>query len=394
MVSKRFQRFLCQTSGEPFGLVVAHASGVHVTTVDGRSYLDLTAGIGVANVGHSRPEIARAVEAQLARHAHVMVYGEFEQPIQTAFAEALIGLLPESMEQVFLTSTGTEAVEGALKVARKATGRERFVAFEGSYHGDTMGSLSVMSSPRYRAPFEPLIGPVAFLPFGAMDGLDAIDTRTAAVIVEPVQGEGGFRVPPEAFLPALRARCDATGAILIFDEVLTGFGRTGEHFAMAHWGATPDIVCMAKAMGGGLPLGGFAGPRRILETLSHDPPLSHVTTFGGNPVACAAGLAALRILVEERLAERASVLGMRFRDGLAACVGRGGACEVRGIGLMLGLGFEDAGAARRFVRRALDGGLILGWTLHCDDVVRLTPPLVITEAQVDEAILRVRDALS
>jgi len=394
MASKRFRQVLAPTSPEPIGLEVARAEGMRVTTTDGRDYLDLTAGIGVNNVGHGRPEIARAVAAQLARHAHVMVYGEYEQAAQTELAAAVVSRLPDAIDSVYLTSTGTEAVEGALKTARKFTGRTRLVAFEGSYHGDTMGSLSVQASARYREPFEPLVGPVDFLPFGDVAALSGITDATAAVIIEPVQGEGGIRVPEADFHPALRARCREVGAVLIFDEVLTGFGRTGREFAMMHWDVVPDIVCLAKAMGGGLPLGGFAAPSSILRVLAHDPPLSHVTTFGGNPVSCAAGLAALEILDRERLAERADRLGKRFRSGLETLIGQGGVVEARGLGLMLGLRFETPAHTRRFVERALDRGLLLGWTLHCDDLVRITPPLIIGEPDVSEALDRMREALS
>ena len=393
MSSNRFRRAICQTSPEPIGLVIERAEGIHVYTTDGRAYLDLTAGIGVANVGHARDEVTRAVTEQLARHAHVMVYGEYEQQAQTDLAERVGSLLPDPISQVFLASSGTEAVEGALKTARKFTGRAGFIAFDGSYHGDTMGSLSVQANARYRAPFEPLIEPVRFLPFGDADALDVIDTSTAAVIIEPVQGEGGIRVPPDGFLQALRARCDDVGALLVFDEVITGFGRTGCVFAMERFGVTPDLVCLAKAMGGGLPLGGFAGSEKIMRTLAHDPPLCHVTTFGGNPVSCAAGLAGLRILIDEKLAENAERVGAFFRERLDELVGLGGVVEARGIGLMLGLVFDSSTATRRFVERSLEEGLLLGWTLHCDDVIRITPPLIITRDAVDDAVARMRAAL-
>ncbi len=391
---ERMRAVLAPTSPEPIGLSIASAEGVYVHTRDRRRYLDLTAGIGVANLGHGRPEIAEAVARQLARHTHVMVYGEYEQEAQTAFAAALVDLLPEPIEQVFPCCTGTEAIEGAIKIARKHTGRRALVAFERSYHGDTMGALSIQGSERYRRPFAPLLEDVTFLPFDAVDALDAITTDCAAVIVEPVQGEGGIRVPAAGFLPALRARCDAMGALLVFDEVITGFGRTGRDFAMQHWSVVPDLVCLAKAMGGGLPLGGIAGAREVMRTISHDPPLSHVTTFGGHPVSCAAGLAGLRLLREENLSERAAVTGRVFLTGLEGLVGSGGVRAARGIGLLLALEFDDAARTRRFVERSLERGLLLGWTLHCDDVVRITPPLVLERAHVDDALDRMRDALA
>lgn len=393
MATDLFRKVLCPTSDAPIGLEVARARGAWIETTDGRRYLDLTAGIGVAAIGHGRPEIAEAVKEQLERHAHVMVYGEYEQETQTRLAERVTALLPDPLDQIFLTCTGTEAVEGALKLARKATGRTKLVAFEGSYHGDTMGALSVQGSGRYRAPFEPLVGPVEFLPFDDTDAIDRIGDDVAGVIVEPVQGEGGIRVPDGGLLAALRARCTEVGAVLIFDEVITGFGRTGRMFAMEHWDVVPDVVCLAKALGGGLPLGGFAASSALLETLWTDPPLAHVTTSGGNPVCCAAGLAALEILEKENLPERAFWAGRRFREGIDRMVGIGGAVEARGIGLMLGIRFADANASRRFVELTLAKGLLLGWTLHCDDLVRITPPLILTDDEIDLALARMREAL-
>lgn len=393
MVSDRFRKVLCPTSEAPIGLQVARARGAWIETTDGRRYLDLTAGIGVASIGHGRPEIAAAVRDQLERHAHVMVYGEYEQEAQTRLAERITELLPGPLDQIFFTSTGTEAVEGALKLARKATGRARLVAFDGSYHGDTMGALSVQGSERYRDRFGPLVEPVTFLPFDDLTMLDRIDESVAGVIVEPVQGEGGVRVPGGGFLPALRARCSEVGAILIFDEVITGLGRTGRMFAMDHWDVVPDVVCLAKALGGGLPLGGFAASPDLLRALWTDPPLAHVTTFGGHPVSCAAGLAGLDILVRERLAERAFWGGRRLREGLDRLVGIGAVTEARGVGLMLGLRFTSADATRRFVELTLAKGLLLGWTLHCDDLVRITPPLILTDDEIDLALTRIREAV-
>jgi acetylornithine/succinyldiaminopimelate/putrescine aminotransferase len=396
VVSHAFLNNLCLTSDAPIGIEVERAEGVYIYGTDGRQYLDLTAGIGVANIGHGRREVAAAVADQLARHAHVMVYGEYEQRVQTELAHEVVSALPSGLDRIFLTCTGTEAIEGALKTARKFTGRAGFAAFEGSYHGDTMGAMSVQASATYRKPYEPLIGPVQFLPYDDPDALDRIDHSTAGVVLEPVQGEGGIRVPSAEFLRALRERTRAVGALLIYDEVLTGFGRTGQMFAMEHAEVTPDIVCLAKAMGGGLPLGGFAGRDDIMQALASDPPLSHVSTFGGHPASCAAGLASLRILREEALPERALTVGAKFRAGLDAIVedAVGGVVEARGVGLMLGLRFAEAAHTRRFVDRSTERGLLLGWTLHCDDIIRITPPLTFDDAHVEAALDTMRDALT
>jgi acetylornithine/N-succinyldiaminopimelate aminotransferase len=389
-----FRRHVCQTSAAPLGIVVARAAGSTVWDASGRAYLDLLAGMGVANVGHTHPDVVAAVRAQLERHLHVMVYGEAVQEPQVRLAQRLAALLPPPLEVVYFTSSGAEAIEGALKTARKHTGRKRLVAFAGGFHGDTLGALSIGGNPLYRTPFEPLLLDVAFLPFDDAAALGAIDERTAAVVVEPVQAEAGVRIPSPGFLPALRARCDATGALLVLDEVVTGFGRTGRPFAHEHWGVVPDLLVLAKAIGGGLPLGAFVGASAVMATLSHDPPLAHVTTFGGHPVSCAAGLAALEVLVRDGLAARAARLGADFLAELRRLVGRGGLVSARGIGLLLGLEFGAAADCARFARRALDAGLILGWTLHHDRVIRLAPPLVLTDAEADEALRRIATALA
>jgi acetylornithine/N-succinyldiaminopimelate aminotransferase len=389
-----FRRHVCQTSATPLGIVVARAAGSTVWDASGRAYLDLLAGMGVANVGHTHPEVVAAVRAQLERHLHVMVYGEAVQETQVRLAERLATLLSPPLEVVYFTSTGAEAIEGALKTARKHTGRKRLVAFAGGFHGDTLGALSIGGNPLYRTPFEPLLPDVSFLPFDDPAALGAIDERTAAVVVEPVQAEAGVRIPSRGFLPALRARCDATGALLVLDEVVTGLGRTGRLFAHEHWGVVPDLLVLAKALGGGLPLGAFVGAPAVMETLSHDPPLAHVTTFGGHPVSCAAGLAALEVLVRDGLPARAARVGADVLAELQRLAGRGGLASARGIGLLLGLEFDAAADCARFARRALDAGLILGWTLHHDRVIRLAPPLVLGEAEADEALRRIATALA
>ena len=390
-----FLRHVCQTSPAPLGLVVTRAAGSTVWDASGRAHLDLLAGMGVANVGHTHPEVVAAVRAQAERYLHVLVYGELALEPQVRIATRLAGLLPDPLDVVYFCSTGAEAIEGALKTARKHTGgRPRFVAFDGAFHGDTFGALSVGGNPLYRRPFEPLLPEVTHLPFGDAGALAAIDERTAAVVVEPIQAEGGVRIPPDGFLPALRRRCDETGALLVFDEVVTGLGRTGRFLAGEHWGVVPDLLVLAKALGGGLPLGAFVGSRAVMATLSDDPPLAHVTTFGGHPLSCAAGLAALEVLVRDRLAARAAELGARLLDDLATLVGRGGLTAVRGRGLLIGLQLESAPACAAFVEHAQARGLILNWTLHRDTVVRLAPPLVLTDAEATRALDDIARALS
>ncbi len=387
-----FLRHVCQTSPSPLGIVVARAEGATIWDTDGRAYLDLLSGIGVANIGHGHPEVIAAVQAQAERYLHVMVYGEAIEEPQVRLAQRLAELAPGDLSVAYFCNSGAEAIEGAVKLARKATRRLRLVAFRGGYHGDTMGALSLCDSTTYRAPFEPLLGDVDFLPFDDCAALARIDERVAAVVVEPIQGEGGVRVPGPEFLPALRARCDRTGALLVLDEVMTGCGRTGTWFAAQQWDVTPDVLVLAKALGGGLPLGAFIGRPELMATLSHDPALAHVTTFGGHPLSCAAGLAALEVATRERLPARATAMGAHWRDRLTASIGAR-LVAVRGRGLLLGLEFAAPRDTEAFCRAAFARGLILNWTLHRDTVVRLAPPLTISDADSERALTAIGAAL-
>jgi acetylornithine/N-succinyldiaminopimelate aminotransferase len=382
-----FHRHLCQTSVSPMGLVVERARGARVFTRDGREYLDFMAGICVANIGHTHPAVVAAVQRQAAEFLHVMVYGEYVLPVQVELAARLARLAPDPLDTVYFTNSGTEANEGALKLAKKRTGRRRLIAFEGSFHGDSHGSLSVTGREVYRRPFEPLLPEVEFLPFNEPSALARIDGSVAGVITEPIQGEGGIRVPDDDFLAALRRHCTEVGALLIFDEVQTGMGRTGAMFALEHWGVVPDVLVLAKALGAGLPLGAFIGAAETMRALSVDPPLSHVTTFGGNPVCCAAALAGLEVLEQERLPERAAATGTALREALWA-LGRniGGVIDVRGKGMHIGLELESPALTERFVRGAFDRGLILGWTLHTQRVVRIAPPLNLSDGELAEGL--------
>jgi acetylornithine/succinyldiaminopimelate/putrescine aminotransferase len=378
----RFATHLAWTSDAPLGLSVDRADGPFLFLTDGRRIIDLISGIAVSSLGHRHPRVLEAIRRQLDRHLHVMVYGEFVIEAQAALAQRLASLLPDPLSRIYFTMTGTEANEGALKLAKKHTGRRRMVAFDRSYHGDTHGSLSVTGRTVYREPFLPLLPGVTFLPFGDVEALAAIDGTVACVIAEPVQGEGGIRVPSHRWMSALRDRCTETGALLVLDEIQTGFGRTGTLFAFEGFGIVPDILTVAKAFGGGMPLGAFISSDEVMSSLRHDPPLSHVTTFGGHPVSCAAALAALDVLVEENLPARATVIGERIRSALdhPAIV------EVRGLGAMLGMQLRDADVTSRVVRRCLDEGVLLGWTLHSDALVRIAPPLTIPENVLDEAL--------
>ena len=387
-----FRQNLAQTSDAPIGLEISRAEGSWLVAADGRRYLDFIAGIGVSALGHGHPEVLAAIGEQARRHLHVMVYGEYVIESQVMLARRLTELLPRPLERVYFTNSGAEAIECALKVARKFTGRAGFVAFDGAYHGDTMGALALAGNRVMREPFGALPGPVRRLPFGDEGAVAEIDSTIAAVVVEPVQAEGGVRIPEAGFIRALRERCNRAGAMLIFDEVLTGFGRTGKLFALEHFGVVPDIVVMAKALGGGLPLGALCGRDELLGTLSHDPPLGHITTFGGHPLSCAAGLAALNVIVRERLFERAASIGKEIVRLLLAMRAPEMAA-VRGIGMLVGIEFRDAALARRFVAATLAHGVVVNWTLNADNVVRLAPMLTIMPDEVDFAMSAMKKAI-
>ena len=389
-----FFNHLAQTSASPMALVVRDATGSVIRGADGREHIDLLAGMGVAATGHRHPKVVAAIEEQLARHLHVMVYGEMIQESQVRLARRLAELLPKTLGCVYFTNSGTEAVEGALKMARKATSRSRLMAFRGGFHGDTLGAVSVGGNPHYRDPFEPLLPDVGFLTMDDHEGLAAIDASTAAVIVEPVQAEAGVIVPGPGFLAALAGRCTETGSLLIFDEVITGLGRTGTMFAFERDGVVPDILILAKALGGGLPLGAFIASRELMASLSTEPELGHVTTFGGHPLSAAAGLGSLELITEQRLPERAERAGARFEERLATVLAGPALETTRRAGLLIGLVMDEPARAERFVRECRAEGPILGWTLHDDRVLRLAPPLVISDAELDEAALRMQRALS
>jgi len=385
-LQKDFRKYLCPTSPQPIGIDVDFARGVYIYDRSGAAYLDFTSGIGVANVGHSHPRVLEAIARQAEKHLHVMVYGEYVQESQVKYARKLVELEPVDDGVVFFCNSGAEAIEGALKTARKFTRRPKFIAFRGGYHGDTFGALSAMSSEYYRAAFEPLLPTFEFLDFDDLDALVKIDSSVAAVLVEPVQGEGGVRVPSDDFLPALRRRCDEVGALLILDEVMTGFGRTGKFFACEHWQVRPDILCLAKALGGGLPLGAFIGRREIMRTLSENPPLSHVTTFGGHPLSCAAGLAATQVILDENLVVRAATIGHSFLQTLRTMfANKQQVRDVRGLGFFYAIEFNTEAAAEKFVTACRERGLIIGWTLHHTTIVRMAPPLVISNEELKEA---------
>ncbi len=381
-LEEQFGRHIAWTSDFPLGLEIERAEGPYLYMSDGRRITDFISGIAVSSLGHRHPRVVEAIRQQLDRHLHVMVYGEFIQRPQVDLASLLARNLPEELSVAYFTNSGTEANEGALKLAKKHTGRTRIISFERSFHGDTHGSLSVTGRDIYREPYEPLLPGVTFLPFNNVEALDAIDETVACVITEPIQGEGGVNVPTKDWMKALRERCTHTGALLIFDEIQTGFGRTGSLFAFEQFGVRPDVLTVAKAMGGGMPLGAFISSPDIFGVFRDNPPLSHVTTFGGHPLSCAASHAALSTLLDEDLPARAIEVGRRIRERLVHPAIR----EVRGMGALLGMEMIDRKVTERTVNSCIEAGVLLGWTLHSSTLVRIAPPLNIPWDALDNAL--------
>lgn len=379
--SQSFYNHIAQTSDEPMGLEIDRAEGPFIYTTNGNKFVDLISGISVSSLGHRHPNVIKAIQAQLDRHLHVMVYGEFIQSPQSKFAQLLCDQLPDTLDRVYFVNSGTESVEGALKLAKKFTGRNKFVAFHNSYHGDTHGSLSVTGRNVYRDPYQPLLPNVHFLDFNSDDKLERIDDTTSAVILEPIQGEGGIIPAQKEWLKKVRKRCDETGSLLIFDEIQTGFFRTGSLFAFQYYGVVPDILCLAKAMAGGMPMGAFVSSSKIFEVFKKDPPLNHVTTFGGHPVSCAAAYANLQTLLSDDFPQKASTIEQTARKILKGA----GIAEVRGRGAMLGLQLESTDLTQKVVEDCFDKGLILGWTLHSSTLIRIAPPLIIDKELLEES---------
>lgn len=378
----RFKSVIAQTSDSPLGLEIDYAEGIYLHTVNGPTYIDFISGIAVSSLGHRNPSVVKAIKEQVDKHLHVMVYGEFIQKPQLEFAELLTTQLPEHLDQVYFENSGTEANEGALKLAKKYTGRSKLVAFKNSYHGDTHGSLSVTGRDVYRDPYLPLLPDVHFLEFNSYENLEEIDDKTAAVILEPIQGEGGINPADFNWLLEIRNRCNEAGALLIYDEIQSGFGRTGQLFAFQHYNICPDILCVAKAMAGGMPMGAFVSSHQIFKTFMFDPPLNHVTTFGGHPVSSAAALATLKELLSGDLLKRAGIIEQKVKDRLKGK----GIVEVRGVGAMLGLQLESKELTQAVVEDCFEQGILLGWTLHSNTLIRLAPPLIITDEELDHVL--------
>ena len=377
-----FLEHVGQTSDNPMMLEVERAEGVYLYGPDGRRWIDLISGVSVSAVGHGNRRVIDAICAQARDYLHLMVYGEAVESPQVRYAERIASLLPDPLDTVYFVNSGSEAVEGALKLAKRYTGRTEIIYYKNAYHGSTHGSLSVMGGEEYRNAYRPLLPDTRQIRFNEPADLRYVTPRTACVIIEPVQGEGGIFPADRDYLQALRDRCDQTGTLLIYDEIQTGLGRTGTLYFFQQYGIVPDILCTAKAFGGGMPLGAFIASNRIMSVLKTNPVLGHITTFGGHPVCCAAGLAALEYILSERLTEQADAKGALYESLLA---GHPLVREIRRTGLLLGVEFGDSELTARIVLRAIDRGLMTEWFLFHDTAMRIAPPLTITDAEIRES---------
>lgn len=376
-----FLNHLAQTTPFPFKIPIERAEGIYLYSPDGKAYMDLISGIGVSNLGHRHPWIIDAIKRQLDKHLHVMVYGEFIQASSNLLAKKLTDLLPAQLNCCYFVNSGTEANEGALKLAKRYTGRTEIISCKKSYHGSTHGSMSVSGNEMKKQAFRPLLPNVSFIDFNNSADLEMITHQTACVIVETVQGDAGVRIPELAYMKALRNRCTETGTLLILDEIQCGMGRTGTMFAFEQFDIVPDILTLAKAFGGGLPIGTFVSSQEIMRTLTHDPMLGHITTFGGNPVCCASALASLEVLVNENIVQQVEAKGKVFESLLKDPKIK----SMRRIGLMFAFDFDSAERVQRIVDAALREGVICFWFLSCPESFRIAPPLTITEMEIRHA---------
>lgn len=376
-----FLNNLAQTSPFPFQIPIERAEGVFLYTPEGKRYFDLISGIAVANVGHRHPKVVAAIKAQLDKHLHVMAYGEYIQSSSNLLAKKLADLLPPNLNCSYFVNSGTEANEGALKLAKRYTGRTEIVSFLKSYHGSTHGSLSVSGNEKKKNAFRPLLPDVRFIRFNELEDLQQITERTACVIMETIQGDAGVRIPSKEYMKALRKRCTDVGAMLILDEIQCGMGRTGTLFAFQQFGIVPDILTIAKAFGGGLPIGAFISSTEIMKCLTYNPMLGHITTFGGNPVCCASALATLEVLHDEKIIERVEAKGKMIESLLKHPTIK----EIRRIGLMFAVDFDSEERVQKIVQYALEHSVITFWFLSWPASFRIAPPLTISENEIREA---------
>ncbi len=376
-----FQQHLAPTSPAPVGLEITSASGNYLYGVDGKAYLDIIGGISVCNIGHCHPAVVKAIQDQSQQYLHIMVYGELVQSPQVKYAQALAAHLPADLDCVYFTNSGSEATDGALKLARRYTGRTDVICCNNSYHGHTIGALSVMGDEYWRNAFRPLLPGIWHYDYNSDELINAINEQTSCVIVETIQAEAGVITPKDNWLQRLRAKCTEMSALLIFDEIQCGFGRTGKLWSFEHYNVIPDVVLLGKALGGGMPLGAFISSHKIMTSLSADPVLGHISTFGGHPVCCAAGMAGLQALDDEHIVEQVANKEQLFLSLLKHPAIK----EVRSAGLLMAVDLDNAEHVQETLHRCLDKGLFSDWFLFAPGCIRIAPPLTITEEEIEKA---------
>ncbi len=383
-----FLKYVAQTSPAPLALEIVKAEGCRLWDVNGKPFLDLISGISVCNMGHRHPKVVEAIKNQADKYLHLLVYGEFVETPQVAYAKLLTDHLPASLDCVYFTNSGAEATEGAMKLAKRISGRTEIVAFKHSYHGSTQGALSVMGDEYWRNAFRPLLPGIRHLDYNDPAQFDQITTETACVIAETVQAEKGVNAPHVEWIQSLRKRCNKTGTLLVLDEIQAGFGRTGTLWAFEQYGIVPDILLLGKALGGGMPLGAFIASHKLMNTLTHDPVLGHITTFGGHPVCCAAGLAGMQALLEEKRTDEVAAKAQLFRDLLKNRLIK----DVRTAGLLIAVEFESFEINKKIIDRCIENGLITDWFLFAPECMRIAPPLVISEDEIRQACAMILSA--
>lgn len=388
-----FLKYQAQTTPHPLSFEVDYAKGSYIYDKTGKKYLDFVAGVSACSLGHQHPKVKEAIHKQLDRYLHVMVYGEYIQETPVLLSKLLATHLPESLDTTYLVNSGTEAIDGAIKLARRVTGRTEIIAATNAYHGNSYGALSLMSKEERVAPFRPVIGDISFISFNDEQYLNRITKKTAAVVLETIQGGAGFILPKDDFLQKVKQRCDTIGALLILDEIQPGFGRTGKLFGFEHFHVIPDIVVMGKGMGGGMPIGAFTASHEHMQLLSDNPKLGHITTFGGHPVIAAAALATLKELTETTLIKDITQKEFLFRSLLIHPLIK----EVRGKGLMLAILTSSAEITSEVILKCQEKGLIMFWLLFETKAIRITPPLTISEDEIREGcqiLLQVLDSIN
>ena len=373
-----FLRHVGQTSPAPLALEIVKADCCTLYDAAGKEYIDLIGGISVANVGHRHPKVIAAIQQQLEAYLHVMVYGEFIESPQVQYAQLLTAHLPASLNSVYFTNSGAEAVEGAMKLAKRVTNRTRIIAFKNSYHGSTQGALSIIGDEYWRNAFRPLLPDVLHLDYGSFDALKEITEQTACVIAETVQAEAGINVPSSEWILALRDRCSETGTLLILDEIQAGFGRTGKLWGFEHFSIVPDVLLLGKALGGGMPLGAFIADKKLMDAFTENPVLGHITTFGGHPVCCAAGMAGMKALLEEGWIETVKAKEQLFLSSLKHKKIK----VVRSFGLWMAVEFDSFETCKKVIDTCIENGVLTDWILFAPNCLRISPPLIISEEQV------------